>query len=157
MGGRNDDPQSKTPTESNRVGKGSSSSTASTVPKPLGELDIKDTSLASVAELTGLVFPANMADFLTAELNGKTRLDITFVMPADEVAAFLKSSGLPTPKANVRLIPHSSPLWKLKPADGSTLSSTEDDHGDVHRIVELLKDAETGEGKIRARIVIMPG
>ncbi len=126
--------------------------------EPGGELDITDTGLESVAKLTGLVFPAGMTDYLSAELkDGKSQLDITFVMGADDVAGFLRDSGLPDPLANQRMILHSSPLWKLNPDEDLTVSGTQDDHGDVHRVVELLTNPDTGEGKVRARIVITPG
>ncbi len=113
-------------------------------------------SAGAVTKLTGLVFPAAMTNFLTAELEGGSQLDITFVMAADQVPDFVKSSGLPEPAQDKRLILHSSPLWKLNPDEDTTLSSAQDDHGDVHRVVELLTNKETGADHVRARIVITP-
>lgn len=111
---------------------------------------------AAVAKLTGLSFPVGMTDFLTAELEGGSQLDITFAMSSDEAPQFLKASGLPAPSPDKRLILHSSPLWKLNPDEDTTLTSAQNDHGEVHRVVELLTNEETGAGKIRARIVITP-
>ena len=109
-----------------------------------------------MAGLTGLTFPPAMTDFLTAKLKGGSQLDITFVMDSNEASQFLSASALPAPTANKRLILHSSPLWKLTPEEGTTLSSTQDDHGQVHRVVELLSGEPIGANKIRARIVITP-
>lgn len=116
-------------------------------------LPLTDLSAAAVSQLTGLVFPADMTEFLTAKLDTDTQLDVTFVMPTASTAAFLADSGLPAPTADERLILHSSPLWKLNPDEGTTLSSTQGDAGGVRRVVELLGD---GSGTIRARIVITP-
>ncbi|CAN5655861.1 hypothetical protein BH10ACT3_BH10ACT3_09490 [soil metagenome] len=120
---------------------------------PGATLPLADTSAATLSTLTGLEFPADMTEFLTASLNSNTQLDITFVVPSASAAAFLNASGLPAPTADERLILHSSPLWKVNPDPGSTLSSTQGDFGDVHRVVELVGD---GSGNIRARIVITP-
>ena len=115
---------------------------------PLGDL-----SAAAITELTGLVFPVDMTDFLTSRLEGGTQLDITFVVPAASAGAFLSASGLPAPVADERLVTHTSPLWKLNPDEGSTLSGTQDDYGEVRRVVELIGD---GGPDVRARIVITP-
>ena len=138
-----------------------SSTTTSTLatPPPGVTLPLEQLSASAVAQLTGLAFPPDMTDFLTARLDGDTQLDVTFVMPEAAVAEFIESSGLPAPTADERLVLHSSPLWKVYPDVGTTLSSTADttdptDTTDsVRRVVELIGD---GSGTIRARIVITP-
>ncbi len=131
---------------------GSTTPTTAT-PAPGVTLPLDDVSAATVQSLTGLVLPAETTDFLTAQLDGDTQLDVTFVMPEAAVAAFVADSGLPQPVADRRLVLHSSPLWKVNPDEGTTLSSTQDTHGSVHRVVELVGD---GSGTIRARVVITP-
>jgi hypothetical protein len=116
-------------------------------------LPLSDLSEAAVSELSGLVFPADMSEFLTAKLDTDTQLDVTFVMPAASTAAFVADSGLPAPTADERLILHSSPLWKLNPDEGTTLSSTQGDAGGVHRVVELIGDDSEN---IRVRVVVTP-
>ena len=140
-----DDPATTTTTTADTA---PPSSTAPGVTLPL-----QDLSVAAITELTGLVFPADMTEFLTSRLEGDTQLDITFVVPVASAGAFLTASGLPTPVPDQRLVTHSSPLWKLNPDPGTTLSSTQDDVGDVKRVVELIGD---GGPNIRARIVITP-
>ncbi|MGB3412303.1 MAG: hypothetical protein WBA45_14035 [Microthrixaceae bacterium] len=132
------------------------SSNSSTPTAPRRELPLDDLSAGALTKLTGLVFPTAMTDFLTAELEGGSQLDITFVMATELVADFVKASGLPKPAQDKRLILHSSPLWKLNPEEDTTLSSAQDDHGEVHRVVELLTNNETGADQVRARIVITP-
>lgn len=137
----------------------STTTTSLPTPPPGVTLPLEQLSASAVAQLTGLAFPPDMTDFLTARLDGDTQLDVTFVMPEAAVAEFIESSGLPAPTADERLVLHSSPLWKVNPDEGTTLSSTTDttDATDatqsVRRVVELVGD---GSGTIRARIVITP-
>lgn len=131
-----------------------SSSAPTTEPStPGATLPLDDVSAAAVEELTGLAIPADATEFLTAQLDADTQLDVTFVLPEASVATFIEDSGLPAPVADQRLVLHSSPLWKLNPDEGTTLSSTQDTDGSVRRVVELIGD---GSGSIRARIVITP-
>jgi hypothetical protein len=137
----------------------STTTTSLPTPPPGVTLPLEQLSASAVAQLTGLAFPPDMTDFLTARLDGDTQLDVTFVMPEAAVAEFIESSGLPAPTADERLVLHSSPLWKVNPDEGTTLSSTTDttdatdDTQSVRRVVELVGD---GSGTIRARIVITP-
>lgn len=147
LGGEDDTPTTSSTTTS--VEEDAPTSTAT----PGVTLPLADLSQATVSQLTGLAFPADMTEFLTAKLDTDTQLDITFVMPESSTAAFLTDSGLPAPTADERLILHSSPLWKLNPDEGTTLSSSQGDAAGVHRVVELIGD---GSGTIRARIVITP-
>ncbi|MHB1139439.1 MAG: hypothetical protein ACYC2O_10820 [Microthrixaceae bacterium] len=130
------------------------SEAATTAPAAPGvTLPLDDLATPTIEELTGLALPEDMTEFFTARLDGDTQLDVTFVMPEAAVAPFIAESGLPRPVADERLVLHSSPLWKVNPDEGTTLSSTQDERGSVHRVVELLGD---GSGTIRARIVITP-
>ncbi len=112
---------------------------------PLGQ-----TSQAAVAQLTGLVFPAGTADFLTAKLADGTQLDVTFTIPKSDEAAFVSASGLPALKAKERVVSHSSPLWKLNPE--GQISGAADTRGSVARAVELVTEGD----RLRARVVISP-
>ncbi len=114
-------------------------------------LPLDDLSQTAVAELTGLAVPATATEFLTARLDDDRQLDITFVMPSDEVAAFVTGSGLPEPVADQRVVLHSSPLWMLNPDAGVSVSGVTDSTGQVDRAVELVP---TGADDVRARIVI---
>lgn len=114
-------------------------------------LPLDDTSQAAVEELTGLAVPAEASEFLTARLDDGRQLDVTFVVPAAAVDAFVSGSGLPEPVADERVVLHSSPLWKLNPDEGSTLAGTSDEFESVQRAVELVTQPD---GSVRARIVI---
>lgn len=114
-------------------------------------LPLDDTSQAAVEELTGLAVPAEASEFLTARLDDGRQLDVTFVVPATAVDAFVTGSGLPEPVADERVVLHSSPLWKLNPDEGSTLAGTSDEFESVQRAVELVTQPD---GNVRARIVI---
>lgn len=132
----------------------STTTTAATGDSPAAErepLPLEDTSQAAIAELTGLAFPPDATDFLTARLDDDRQLDITFVMPAAQVATFVSGSGLPEPVADERVVTHSSPLWKLNPEQGTALSGVADTVDGVDRAVELVSEAD---GTVRARIVI---
>jgi hypothetical protein len=132
----------------------STTTTAATGDSPAAErepLPLEDTSQAAIAELTGLAFPPEATDFLTARLDDDRQLDITFVMPAAQVATFVSGSGLPEPVADERVVTHSSPLWKLNPEQGTALSGVADTVDGVDRAVELVSEAD---GTVRARIVI---
>jgi hypothetical protein len=122
-------------------------------------LPLEDTSQAALTELSGIVFPADASDFLTARTDDGRQLDVSFLIPASSVAAFVESSGLPEPVADERVIAHSSPLWKLNPDPGSTLSGVADTYDGatgttVGRAVELVT---APDGTVRARIVISAG
>jgi hypothetical protein len=134
----------------------SASTTTSAVTTTAPEVDplpLEDTSQAALEELTGLVVPAEATGFLTARLDDDRQLDMTFVMPAASVPAFIAASGLPQPVADERVVIHSSPLWKLNPTEGAALSGVSDSYGTVDRSVELVTEAD---GTVRARIVVTP-
>lgn len=122
-------------------------------PTPGVTLPLQDLSADAVEEFTGLRFPADMTEFLTAKLDSNTQLDITFDMPTASTEAFLSESGLPAPTPDERLILHSSPMWKLNPDEGTTLSSSTSVAEGVRRVVELVGD---GSGTIVVRIVVTP-
>jgi len=132
--------------DSGQTGAGSSSTTMSTNTLPLDDL-----SVGAISKLTGLNFPIDMTGFLTARGNTSRQLDVTFVIPSSSAATFLADSGLPAPVANKRVVIHSSPLWKVNPEEGSTLSSSQGKFGQVLRSVELVGESP---GFIRARIVV---
>jgi hypothetical protein len=94
-----------------------------------------------------------MTEFLTSRRDTNRQLDLTFVIPTTSAATFLADSGLPAPVANKRIVLHSSPLWKVNPEEGSTLSSSQGKFGSVNRAVELVGE---GPDLIRARVVITP-
>lgn len=126
--------------------------TTTLAPSEQGEpLPLDDVSQAAIAELTGLAFPADATEFLTANTDDDRQLDITFVMPTAAVAGFVSGSGLPDPVADQRVVVHSSPLWKLNPDETTPISGISDTSGDVARSVELLTQ---DDGTVRARIVI---
>lgn len=152
IGGKGSSPSADAPTTSTTVATTEDSASGSSV-APGATLPLDDLSAAALTELTGLVFPAEMTEFLTSKMDDNEQLDITFVMPATATAGFLTASGLPAPVADKRLVTHSSPLWKVNPEAGTTLSGTQDDYAQVHRVVELLGE---DTGTFRARIVITP-
>jgi len=116
-------------------------------------LPLDDLSVTAISKLRGLNFPIDMTDFLTARGDTNRQLDLTFVIPTSSAANFLADSGLPEPVANKRLVLHSSPLWKVNPEEGSTLSSSQGKFGQVNRAVELVGERP---GFLRARIAITP-
>lgn len=119
--------------------------------EPGAPLPLDDLSLAAVSELTGLRVPTTATEFLTARLDDDRQLDVTFVLPAEAVDAFVADSGLPEPVADQRVVLHSSPLWKLNPEPGTDLRGVLDETGDVRRAVELVTEPD---GSVRARVVI---
>ena len=121
-----------------------------TLPAPKA-LEIDDTSMASIAELTDMEFPASAEQFQTAMTEELTQLDVSFTIPASDEAAFLSGSGLDTPVEDERTILHSSPLWKLNADGESTIRGVADSTDTVNRAVELVPE---GEGRTRVRIVI---
>lgn len=124
---------------------------ASAPMEPGAPLPLDDLSLAAVSELTGLRVPATATEFLTARLDDDRQLDVTFVLTAEAVDAFVADSGLPEPVADQRVVLHSSPLWKLNPEPGTDLRGVLDETGDVRRAVELVTEPD---GSVRARVVI---
>ena len=116
-------------------------------------LPLDDLSVAAITEMSGLTFPTDMTEFLTSRGDTNRQLDLTFVIPSASAATFLADSGLPAPVANKRLVIHSSPLWKVNPPEGSTISSSQGKFGQVKRAVELVGERP---GFIRARVVITP-
>ena len=114
-------------------------------------LEIDDTSMASIAELTGLEFPASAEQFQTASTKDLTQLDVTFTIPTADEAAFVSGSGLSEPVEDERTILHSSPLWKLNADGESPIRGVADSTDTVNRAVELVDE---GEGRTRVRIVI---
>ena len=120
----------------------------STSGSPTDTLDLTDTSQAAVEEVSGLAFPPGTNDFLTAQLDGGSQLDITATVPPAEEAAFLQASGLSAPVAGERVVTHSSPLWELNPS--GTIRGVSDTANGVHRSVELVEEA----GRVRVRAVV---
>lgn len=113
-------------------------------------LDLSDSSKAAVSRLAGLSIPGAAADFLTASTEDRTQLDVTFTLPADQVAAFTDGSALPAPVAGDRVITHSSPLWKVNPE--GQVSGSSDVRGGVSRAVETVPEGD----RIRVRVVLTP-
>ena len=105
----------------------------------------------AVATLSGLAIPTTASEFLTARLDSDRQLDVTFVIPADSVDAFVADSGLASPEDDQRVVLHSSPLWKLNPDPGTTLRGSSDTVDGVHRAVELLTATD---GSVRIRAVL---
>ncbi len=141
-----DDTDENVPTE------GTSKDPATSVVERGGPLELPaELTQDAVAALSGLAIPATATEFLTARLDDDRQLDVTFVLPADSVDAFVTESGLPEPEDDRRVVLHSSPLWKLNPDDGTTIRGTSDSVDGVNRSVELLV-AE--DGSVRARVVL---
>jgi hypothetical protein len=113
-------------------------------------LGIEDSSQASVEDLSGLDFPDSATEFLSAQLDDGSQLDVTAIIPSSEEAAFLEASGLPIPVAGERVVTHSSPLWDLNPS--GTIRGVTDTTATVQRAVELVDE----EGSTRVRAVITP-
>jgi hypothetical protein len=128
-----------------------SDTTTSAPLEPGAPLPLDDLSQPAISELTGLQFPADTRDFLTARLDDDRQLDITFVLPPASVATFISGSGLPEPVADQRVVLHSSPLWKLNPEQGAPISGILDETDGVRRAVELVTEPD---GSVRARVVI---
>jgi hypothetical protein len=117
---------------------------------PAMRLDLDDTSMQGVRDLSGLAVPDSAQDFLTARLEDGTQLDITFTLDPAEEAAFVAGSGLPAPAEGLRVITHSSPMWKLNP-EGEIRGAGDTVDG-VRRSVELVEE----DGRTRVRAVILP-
>jgi len=105
----------------------------------------------AVATLSGLAVPPTASEFLTARLDSDRQLDVTFVIPADAVDAFVADSGLERPEDGQRVVLHSSPLWKLNPDPGTTLAGVSDTAQGINRSVELLSGTD---GSVRVRAVL---
>lgn len=118
---------------------------------PATPLELDDTSIGSIAELTGLVFPASTADFQTAVTETFTQLDVTFTIPSADEAEFIEGSDLGAPVAGERTILHSSPMWKLNADGEGEIRGVADQTERVNRSVELVPE---GDGLTRVRIVI---
>ncbi len=148
----------KKPAPTSQSGQGGSAqespqqASSSTTMSP-NTLPLDDLSVTALSELAGLNFPTDMTEFLTSRRDTNRQLDLTFVIPTTSAATFLADSGLPAPVANKRIVLHSSPLWKVNPEEGSTLSSSQGKFGSVNRAVELVGE---GPDLIRARVVITP-
>lgn len=125
---------------------GADGSTPST--EPSAPLAIDDLSTTGVAELTGLALSDDTRDFLTASTEDRRQLDVTFVLNADAVDTFVAESGLPEPEDGARVVQHSSPLWKLNPDEGSTITATADERDGLRRAVEFI---DAGDGTILVR------
>lgn len=136
-------------TDSGKTDSGKGSSTTMSV----NTLPLDDLSVTAITKMSGLTFPTDMTEFLTSRGDTNRQLDLTFVIPSASAATFLADSGLPAPVANKRVVFHSSPLWKVNPQEGSTISSSQGKFGQVKRAVELVGESP---GFIRARVVITP-
>ena len=141
--------QTATQTDSTETDSEQGSSTTMSV----NTLPLDDLSVTAITEMSGLTFPTDMTEFLTSRGDTNRQLDLTFVIPSASAATFLADSGLPAPVANKRVVIHSSPLWKVNPQEGSTISSSQGRFGQVKRAVELVGESP---GFIRARVVITP-
>ena len=130
--------------------------TTTTRPGPPSTLPFTNVSEAELARQTGLVFPPGTSDFLTAQLQNRTQLDVTFTLPADQVAAFVSASKLKEPVAGKRVVTHTSPLWKLN-ADGEIRGTartvTSPDGARLRVAVELVDEPS---GRVRVRTVVSP-
>ena len=135
--------------DSSETDSGKGSSTTMSV----NTLPLDDLSVTAITKMSGLSFPTDMTEFLTSRGETNRQLDLTFVIPSASAATFLADSGLPAPVANKRVVFHSSPLWKVNPPEGSTISSSQGKFGQVKRAVELVGESP---GFIRARVVITP-
>jgi hypothetical protein len=130
--------------------------TTTTQAGPPPTLPFKSVSQAELGRQTGLVFPAGTADFLTAQLQNRSQLDVTFTMPADQAAAFASGSKLREPVAGKRVVTHTSPLWKLNvdgEIRGTVRTVTTPDGAKLRLAVELVD--EPG-GRVRVRMVVSP-
>ena len=141
--------QTATQTDSTETDSEQGSSTTMSI----NTLPLDDLSVTAITEMSGLTFPTDMTEFLTSRGDTNRQLDLTFVIPSASAATFLADSGLPAPVANKRVVIHSSPLWKVNPQEGSTISSSQGRFGQVKRAVELVGESP---GFIRARVVITP-
>jgi hypothetical protein len=112
-------------------------------------LVFETTSMENVAERAGFNFPESTDDFLTAQPESRSQMDVTLTIDPAEAEAFLKESGFPPAVADKRLILHSSPLWELNP--DSEVSSTVATHDGIARTVELTEE----DGRTRVRIVLL--
>lgn len=139
-----DDPPASEPTPTTAEAPALLSNSGATLP-------LEDLSIAAVSELTGLAIPEDAAGYLTARLENERQLDVTFTLPAEEEAAFVRDSGLETPREGRRVILHSSPLWKLNPEDGAVVRGVSDTTRGVNRGVEFVDE---GPGTVRVRVVV---
>lgn len=143
--------QAQTATQADSTETDSEQGTSTTM--SVNTLPLDDLSVTAITEMSGLTFPTDMTEFLTSRGDKNRQLDLTFVIPSASAATFLADSGLPAPVANKRVVIHSSPLWKVNPQEGSTISSSQGTFGQVKRAVELVGESP---GFIRARVVITP-
>ncbi|MFM7064838.1 MAG: hypothetical protein ACKO04_15320 [Actinomycetes bacterium] len=130
--------------------------TTTTQAGPPASLPFTNVSQAELARQTGLAFPDGTADFLTAQLQNRSQLDVTFTLPPEQVSAFLAGSGLPDPVAGRRVVTHTSPLWKLNvdgELRGATRTVTTPEGVRLRLVLELVE--EPG-GRTRVRLVVTP-
>lgn len=130
--------------------------TTTTQARPPATLPFTSVSQAELARQTGVVFPAGTGDFLTAQLQNRSQLDVTFTLPADQVAALVEGSKLKEPAVGNRVVTHTSPLWKLNvdgQIRGTVRTVTTPDGVKLRLAVELVD--EPG-GRVRVRMVVSP-
>ena len=84
-------------------------------------------------------FPASTAGYRSVQV-GPRQLDITFTLPATDVAAFVDGSGLPALADGERTMAHSSPLWELNPTEPLAGSRVERDGMAI--AVEVIGDGD---------------
>lgn len=109
---------------------------------------------AELARIGGFVFPDDMSDFRSVALEDDLQYDIMFTTQGSAVDEFVTGSGLPPLSSDTRLLIHASPLWDLNPPEGSTISSTSDDHRGVTRTVEVVTPDGASEDGARATVHI---
>jgi hypothetical protein len=118
-----------------------------TLPLAGAELDV-----AGVERISGLEVPAEATDFLSASLDRRSQLDVTFTIAPDQESALLRGSGLPEAVPGERVILHSSPLWELNPEGDAEIRGTAGERDGVQRALELVPEGD----RLRVRVVITP-
>ena len=88
---------------------------------------------------TGIEFPDSLAEYRSVQL-GPSQLDVTFTIPAGDLAAFVDGSALGPLLEGERVMAHSSPLWELNPDEA--IRGAESERDGYLRSVEVLGDGD---------------